>query len=72
VEIFKQLSEAVSGERPELGPTIGFSSMIMFQLTRQSLSSSFSNQKSITEMEHPPYSLDLAPNDLMISGCFQK
>jgi hypothetical protein len=26
----------------------------------------FVAQKSVTEMEHPPYSLDLAPNDFLL------
>jgi hypothetical protein len=40
--------------------------MTMLQLTRSSLSSSFLAQKSITEMEHPSCSPDLAPNDFWL------
>jgi hypothetical protein len=35
--------------------------MTMLRLTRHSVKQ-FLAQKSITEMEHPPYSPDLAPN----------
>jgi hypothetical protein len=42
------------------GPTIGFSN-IMLQLTGRSLA-----QKSITKMELPPCSPDLAPNDFWL------
>jgi hypothetical protein len=45
-------------KRPELWSMIGFFTMTMLQLTRCSLA-----QKSMTEMEHPPCSPDLAPND---------
>jgi hypothetical protein len=43
---------------------IGFSTMTVLQLSRCFLSSKqFLAQKSITEMEHPPYSPHLALND---------
>jgi hypothetical protein len=37
--------------------------MTMLQLTRPSLSKQFLIQKSITEIKHPHYSLNLAPNN---------
>jgi hypothetical protein len=48
------------------GPAIGISIMKMLQLTKRC--QEISEPKLITEIEHPPYSSDLAPNDL----CFQK
>jgi hypothetical protein len=41
--------------------TTGFSTVTMLPLTRHFLA-----PKSITEMEHPPTSPDLAPNDLWL------
>jgi len=40
-EIFKRLHKAVLREKPEIWPTIKFSTIQMFQLIRRSLSSSF-------------------------------
>jgi hypothetical protein len=44
---------------------IGFSTMTMLQLTRHSVKQLLA-QKLITEMAHPPYSPDLAPNDFWL------
>jgi len=44
---------------------IGFSTTTMLQLTVVSVKP-FLAQKLITEMEHPPYSSDLALNDLWL------
>jgi hypothetical protein len=40
--------------------------MTMLQPTRRPLSSSISPEKSITEMDEPPYSLDLTPSDFWL------
>jgi len=65
VEIFERLHEAVPRKKGlNFCPEIGFSAMTVLQLTGRSLSSSFSVQKSITEMKHPACNLNLAPNDV--------
>jgi hypothetical protein len=43
------------------GPTHGFSTMVVLQLTGQLLA-----QKLMTEMEHTPCFPDLAPNDFWL------
>jgi hypothetical protein len=67
VEILKQLQESMSRKRPELW----FNDLILHHDNagaHKALSLSLSLKKflareSITEMEHPPYSPDVAPND---------
>jgi hypothetical protein len=62
VEILKQLHEAVHRKRHELWPN---NWIIHHDNTTQKalFAKQFPVPKSITEMKHPPYSLDLAPND---------
>jgi hypothetical protein len=49
------------------GPMIGFSTMTMLHLTKTLSVEKFKAQKSVTEMEHPTFPLDL--NDFWV---FQK
>jgi histone-lysine N-methyltransferase SETMAR len=66
VEIIKLLPEAVRSKRPELWhkdwiPHIDNAPAHKAPYVKQSLT-----QESITKMEHPPYSPDLASNDLWL------
>jgi len=47
----------------DLGPKIGFCIMTMFQLTNRSVSKSLWPKKSITQMEHAPYTPDVSRNE---------
>jgi len=62
VEILKLLRESVRKKRPELWPSY---LVTMPQLKRHCLSASLA-QTSITELEHPPCSPGLAPNDFWL------
>jgi hypothetical protein len=66
VGIFKRLREALHRKRPEICPN----DWILYHddaSAHKSLSvKQFLAKKSITEMEHPPCSLDLAPNDFWL------
>jgi hypothetical protein len=68
VEVLKRLREAVRRKRPELGSNdwiLHHDNAPANKACSLSLSSSyFLAQKSITEMDHPLFSPDLAPNDL--------
>jgi hypothetical protein len=66
VEILERLREVLRRNRPELRPTDWISTTTVLQPTRHSLTSSFWPRKSVTELEHPPFSSDLAPNDFRL------
>jgi hypothetical protein len=64
VEIIKRLHEAVRRKGPELWPSDGILHHGSAAAHKAPSVKQFLPQKSITEMEHPPYSPDLAPNIL--------
>jgi transposase len=66
VEILKRLREAVRRKRPELWPNDWILHYDNAPAHKALSVKKFLAQKSITEMEHPPYSPDLAPNDLWL------
>jgi histone-lysine N-methyltransferase SETMAR len=61
MEILKRLREAVRRKGPELRPNDWILHHDNAPAHKQ-----FLTQKSITKMEHPPYSPDLAPNDFWL------
>jgi histone-lysine N-methyltransferase SETMAR len=63
VEILKRLYEAVRTNRPELWPNDWILHHENSPAHKTLSIKQFMAQKSITEMEHPPYSPDLALND---------
>jgi hypothetical protein len=48
------------------GPMIGFSTMTITLAHKEQSLTQFLTQISITEMEHPSYSPDFAPNDFWL------
>jgi hypothetical protein len=65
VEILKGLHEAVHRKRPEVWPNDWILCHAKAR-DHKTLSGSFFSEKSITEMEHPTCSPDLAPNDMWL------
>jgi hypothetical protein len=68
VEILGRLLEAVPRKKPEIWPNDWILHHDNAPAHKALSVMQFVAQKPITEMEHPPYSLNLAPND----SCFQK
>jgi hypothetical protein len=66
VEILKWLREGVHRKRPELWPNDWIVRHDIAPAHKALSVKQFLAQKSITEMEHPPYSLDKAPNDFWL------
>jgi transposase len=63
VEVLKRLLEAIHREIPELWPTVWILRHDNASAHKALSVKQFLAQKSITEMEYPPFSSDLAPND---------
>jgi hypothetical protein len=66
VEILKQLHEAVRRKGPELCSNDRILHHDSAPANKALSSKHFLAQKLITEMERPPYSLGLAPNDFWL------
>jgi len=62
----KWLFEAVCRKRSELWPSVRILHNDNAPAHKTLSFKQFVVQKSITEMEHPPYSPDLAPNDFQL------
>jgi histone-lysine N-methyltransferase SETMAR len=69
VEILKCLQEAVHRNRVELWPSNWILHHDNAPANKALSVKLFLAQKSVTEMEHPPYSPDLAPKDLLLPVC---
>jgi transposase len=63
MQIIKQLREAVHRKRPALWPNDWILHHDIATAHKMLSVKQFLAKKSITEMEHPPYSPDLVPND---------
>jgi hypothetical protein len=66
VEISKRLSEIVRRRKPELSPNNWILHHDNAPAHKTLSVKQFLAQKSITEIEHPPCSLDFAPNDFCL------
>jgi histone-lysine N-methyltransferase SETMAR len=66
VEILKQLREPVCRKKPKLWPNDWILHHDNAPAHKAISVKQFLAQKSITEMEHPPYSPDLVPNDFWL------
>jgi histone-lysine N-methyltransferase SETMAR len=66
VEILKQLHEAVHRKRPELWPNYWTLHYEHVPANKALSVKHFLAEKSITEIEHPPYYPDLAPYDFWL------
>jgi histone-lysine N-methyltransferase SETMAR len=66
VEILKRLREVLHRKRPELWPNDWILHHDSAPAHKVLSVKQFVAKKSITEMEHPPYSPDLAPNDFCL------
>jgi hypothetical protein len=63
-EILKRLHEFMRRKRPELWPNYGIFHHDNAPANKTLSDKQYLAQKSITEMEHPPYFTGFAPNDL--------
>jgi histone-lysine N-methyltransferase SETMAR len=66
MEILKRLHEAVRRKRPKLWPNYWIHHHDGAPPYKVLFVKQFLAQKSITEIKHPPYSPDLAPNDFWL------
>jgi hypothetical protein len=66
VETVKQLHKAVHMKRPELQPSDWILHCINVPAHKALSVKQFLAQKSINEIEHPPYSPNVFPNDFLL------